>query len=208
MKLKIIQIPVGQMANFSYVIADEESSQAAIIDPSWDLEKIFDLLKRNKWIAKYIVNTHTHFDHVLGNEQVAEITGAPIVQHKSSNLIKQVSVSDGDIIKVGNVIIKTLHTPGHSQDSICLVVNDEMVFTGDTLFVGNCGRVDLPGSNPRDMYNSLFQKVAKLKDSLIMYPGHDYGPHPTSTIGQEKKTNYVLQPRSLQEFLGFMASDD
>ena len=196
------------MANFSYVIADEESSEAAIIDPSWDLEKIFDLLKKNKWVAKYIVNTHTHFDHVLGNEQVAEITGAQIVQHKSSNLSKQVSVSDGDTIKVGNILIKTLHTPGHSQDSICLVVDGEMVFTGDTLFVGNCGRVDLPGSNPRDMYNSLFQKVAKLEDSLIIYPGHDYGPRPTSTIGQEKKTNYVLQPRSLQEFLGFMASDD
>jgi hydroxyacylglutathione hydrolase len=196
------------MANFSYVIADEESSEAAIIDPSWDLEKIFDLLKKNKWVAKYIVNTHTHFDHVLGNEQVAEITGAQIVQHKSSNLSKQVSVSDGDTIKIGNILIKTLHTPGHSQDSICLVVDGEMVFTGDTLFVGNCGRVDLPGSNPRDMYNSLFQKVAKLEDSLIIYPGHDYGPRPTSTIGQEKKTNYVLQPRSLQEFLGFMASDD
>ena len=196
------------MANFSYVIADEESSEAAIIDPSWDLEKIFDLLKKNKWVAKYIVNTHTHFDHVLGNEQVAEITGAQIVQHKSSNLSKQVSVSDGDTIKVGNILIKTLHTPGHSQDSICLVVDGEMVFTGDTLFVGNCGRVDLPGSNPRDMYNSLFQKVAKLEDSLVIYPGHDYGPRPTSTIGQEKKTNYVLQPRSLQEFLGFMASDD
>ena len=196
------------MANFSYVIADEESSEAAIIDPSWDLEKIFDLLKKNKWVAKYIVNTHTHFDHVLGNEQVAEITGAQIVQHKSSNLSKQVSVSDGDTIKVGNILIKTLHTPGHSQDSICLVVDGEMVFTGDTLFVGNCGRVDLPGSNPRDMYNSLFQKVTKLEDSLIIYPGHDYGPRPTSTIGQEKKTNYVLQPRSLQEFLGFMASDD
>jgi hydroxyacylglutathione hydrolase len=196
------------MANFSYVIADEESSEAAIIDPSWDLEKIFDLLKKNKWVAKYIVNTHTHFDHVLGNEQVAEITGAQIVQHKSSNLSKQVSVSDGDTIKIGNILIKTLHTPGHSQDSICLVVDGEMVFTGDTLFVGNCGRVDLPGSNPRDMYNSLFQKVAKLEDSLIIYPGHDYGPRPTSTIGQEKMTNYVLQPRSLQEFLGFMASDD
>ena len=196
------------MANFSYVIVDEESSEVAIIDPSWDLEKIFDLLKKNKWVAKYIVNTHTHFDHVLGNEQVAEITGAQIVQHKSSNLSKQVSVSDGDTIKVGNILIKTLHTPGHSQDSICLVVDGEMVFTGDTLFVGNCGRVDLPGSNPRDMYNSLFQKVTKLEDSLIIYPGHDYGPRPTSTIGQEKKTNYVLQPRSLQEFLGFMASDD
>jgi hydroxyacylglutathione hydrolase len=196
------------MANFTYIIADEESSEAAIIDPSWNLERIFETLKKNRWKAKYIVNTHTHFDHVLGNEQVAEITGAQIIQHKDSKLVKQLSVSDGDIIKIGKIQIRVLHTPGHSQDSMCLVVDGELVFTGDTLFVGNCGRVDLPESNPKDMYNSLFQKVAKLEDSLIVYPGHDYGSHQTSTIGQEKKSNYVLQPRSIHEFLGFMASDD
>jgi hydroxyacylglutathione hydrolase len=196
------------MANFTYIIADEESSEAAIIDPSWNLERIFETLKKNRWKAKYIVNTHTHFDHVLGNEQVAEITGAQIIQHKDSKLVKQLSVSDGDIIKIGKIQIRVLHTPGHSQDSMCLVVDGELVFTGDTLFVGNCGRVDLPESNPKDMYNSLFQKVAKLEDSLIVYPGHDYGSHQTSTIGQEKKSNYVLQPRSIHEFLGFMASDN
>src|SRR5689334_14071590 len=104
------------MANFTYVIADEESSEAAVIDPSWDLERIFEILKKNSWKAKYIVNTHTHFDHVLGNEQVAEITGAQIIQHKDSKLIKQLSVSDGDIIKIGKIQIRVLHTPGHSQD--------------------------------------------------------------------------------------------
>ena len=196
------------MANFTYIIADEQSGEAAIIDPSWDLERIFGTLKKNSWKAKYIVNTHTHFDHVLGNEQVAEITGAQIIQHKDSKLINQVLVSEGDVITVGNIPIRVLHTPGHSKDSICLVVDGELVFTGDTLFVGNCGRVDLPESNPKEMYNSLFQKVIKLEDSLIVYPGHDYGSRPTSTIGQEKETNYVLQPRSLPEFLGFMASED
>lgn len=196
------------MANFTYIIADEQSGEAAIIDPSWDLERIFGTLKKNSWKAKYIVNTHTHFDHVLGNEQVAEITGAQIIQHKDSKLINQVLVCEGDVIKVGNIPIRVLHTPGHSKDSICLVVDGELVFTGDTLFVGNCGRVDLPESNPKEMYTSLFQKVIKLEDSLIVYPGHDYGSRPTSTIGQEKETNYVLQPRSLPEFLGFMASED
>src|SRR5918912_98102 len=185
MKPAILQIPVGQMANFTYIVADDDSGDAAIIDPSWDLDDVFHALKKSGWKAKYVINTHTHFDHVLGNEQVAEVTGAKIIQHKSSNLIKQVSVSDGDIIKVGSIIIKTLHTPGHSQDSICLVANDEMVFTGDTLFVGNCGRVDLPGSNPKDMYNSLFEKVSRLEESLTIYPGHNYGPSPTSTIGKE-----------------------
>jgi hydroxyacylglutathione hydrolase len=196
------------MANFSYIIADESNGDAAIVDPSWNLEIIFEALKKNKWRAKYVINTHSHFDHVLGNEQVAEITGAQIVQHEDSQLLKQISVSEGDVVKLGDFPIRILHTPGHSPDSICLVIDGHLVFTGDTLFIGNCGRVDLPDSNPKDMYTSLFEKVAKLDESLTVYPGHDYGPRPTSTIGQEKKTNYVLRPRSMEEFLEFMAADD
>ena len=206
--MRVLQIPVGQMANFTYIIADERKSEAAIIDPSWDLEKIFDALKRNKWKARYVINTHSHFDHILGNEQVAEITGADIVQHNNSQLVKQISVSEGNIVKVGDIPIRILHTPGHSPDSICLIVDGHFVFTGDTLFVGNCGRVDLPGSNPKEMYTSLLQKMAKLDESLIVYPGHDYGPRPTSTIGEEKMSNYVLRPRSMKEFLQFMAADE
>jgi hydroxyacylglutathione hydrolase len=206
--VNVIQIPVGQMANFTYIMADENKGEAAIIDPSWNLEKIFDALKKNKWKARYIINTHSHFDHVLGNGQVAKITGAQIVQHKNSQLVKQISVSEGNIVQIGDIPIKILHTPGHSPDSICLIVDRHLVFTGDTLFVGNCGRVDLPGSNPKEMYTSLFEKVAKLDESLTVYPGHDYGSRPASTIGQEKRTNYVLRPRSMQEFLEFMAADD
>jgi hydroxyacylglutathione hydrolase len=206
--MRVLQIPVGQMANFTYIIADETKGEAAIIDPSWDLEKIFDALKRNKWKARYVINTHSHFDHILGNEQVAEITGADIVQHNNSQLVKQISVSEGNIVKVGDIPIRILHTPGHSPDSICLIVDGHFVFTGDTLFVGNCGRVDLPGSNPKEMYTSLLEKVVKLDESLIVYPGHDYGPRPTSTIGEEKMTNYVLRPRSIGEFLQFMAADE
>jgi hydroxyacylglutathione hydrolase len=206
--MNVSQIPVGQMANFTYIIADEDNGDAAIIDPSWNLEKIFDALRKHSWKARYVINTHSHFDHVLGNERVAGVTGAQIVQHENSQLLKQISVSEGDIIKVGDIPIRILHTPGHSLDSICLIIEGHFVFTGDTLFVGNCGRVDLPGSNPKEMYTTLFEKVAKLEESLIIYPGHDYGPYPISTIGQEKRTNYVLRPRSLQDFLGFMAADD
>jgi hydroxyacylglutathione hydrolase len=206
--VRVLQIPVGQMANFTYIIADERKGEAAIIDPSWDLDKIFDILKKNKWKAKYVINTHSHFDHILGNEQVAEITGANIIQHKNSQVSKHMSVSEGDIVNVGDIPIRILHTPGHSADSICLIVDGHLVFTGDTLFVGNCGRVDLPGSNPREMYTSLLDKIAKLDESLIVYPGHDYGPSPTSKIGKEKMTNYVLRPRSIEEFLQFMAADE
>ena len=207
MKPKILQIKVGQMANFTYIIADEDTGDAAIIDPSWDLDDIFNIIKKNGWRALYIINTHTHFDHVLGNDQVATITGAKIIQHENSDLEKDIAIKDGDTIQLGNIKMKVMDTPGHSKDSMCLVL-DDAIFTGDTLFVGNCGRTDLPGSDPVEMYDSLFNRLAKLDDNLTIYPGHDYGASPTSTIGHEKKTNYVLQPRSKQEFLQFMAAGD
>jgi hydroxyacylglutathione hydrolase len=210
MKPAILQIAVGQMANFTYIVADEKSGEAAVIDPSWDLDKIFQALKRNGWRAKYVINTHTHFDHVLGNEQMAEVTGAKIVQHKNSQLKKDIAVSDGDTIEIGggSIRLQVLHTPGHSKDSICLLLDDQFIFTGDTLFVGNCGRVDLPGGDAREMYYSLFDRLAKLDEKLILYPGHNYGPTSTSTIGHEKKANYVLKPRSKQEFLEFIAAGE
>jgi hydroxyacylglutathione hydrolase len=203
-----MQIPVGQMANFTYILTDEDNGESAVIDPSWDLEKIFAILKKNGWKIKYVINTHTHFDHVLGNEQVAAVTGAKIMQHRNSTQSNDIRVEDGQIISVGKIMVRIMHTPGHSKDSISLVVNDESVLTGDTLFVGNCGRVDLPGSDPSEMYDSLFEKIAKLDESLVVYPGHDYGSKKTSTIGEEKRTNYVLKARSRGDFVRFMASAD
>ena len=205
--MKVLQIPVGQMANYCYIIADEETDEAAVIDPSWDLDEVFSALKKNGWTAKYVINTHSHFDHVLGNEQIAKVTGAKIIQHAASHLDKDIAISEGDVIKVGSIEIKVVHTPGHSKDSVCLIT-DDIVFTGDTLFVGNCGRVDLPGSDPREMYHSLFEKVAHLDEKLVVYPGHNYGASPTSTIGREKKLNHVLQPRTEQEFMEFMGAGD
>ena len=201
------QIPVGSMANFTYVIADEKTRAAAVIDPSWDLEKVLDVLKSNDLKLKYIINTHTHFDHVLGNEQLAALTGAKIIMHRNSALEKDMTVDDNDIIQLGNIGIKVFHTPGHSKDGICLLVENKL-FTGDTLFVGNCGRIDLPGGSAAELYDSLFGKLAKLDDQIEIYPGHDYGSRPYSTIGEEKRNNYVLKPRTKEEFLLFMQSDD
>jgi glyoxylase-like metal-dependent hydrolase (beta-lactamase superfamily II) len=206
--VKIVQIQVGQMANFTYILADENTRESAVIDPSWDLERIFAILNENGWKVKYIINTHTHFDHILGNEQVAAITGAKIIQHKESTEKYDLPVEDGQIIEVGKIVIQVVHTPGHSKDSISLVVDNELVLTGDTLFVGNCGRVDLPGSDASELYHSLFEKIATLQESLTVYPGHDYGWKKTSTVGEEKRTNYVLKPRSKEEFVSFMASTD
>ena len=208
MKPAVLQVAVGQMANFTYIVADEENGEAAVIDPSWDLDKLIQTLKKNNWRAKYIINTHTHFDHVIGNEQMAELTGAKIVQHKNSQLEKDIAVSDGDTIEIGSIRLRVLYTPGHSKDSICLLLEDQFIFTGDTLFVGNCGRVDLPGSDAKEMYDSLFNRLAKLNENLILYPGHNYGPTSISTIGHEKKTNSVLHSRSKQEFLDLMTAGE
>ncbi|HLN36022.1 MAG TPA: MBL fold metallo-hydrolase [Nitrososphaeraceae archaeon] len=208
MTLKIEQIQVGQMANFTYLVIDEEEKEIAIIDPSWDLDKIFEIIKRNSYSVKFIINTHTHFDHVLGNEQVLAITNCQIVQHENSMDRHDIAVKDGDRIRVGNIVIDILHTPGHSKDSICLIVDSKIIFTGDTLFVGNCGRIDLPGGNVNEMYDSLLRRIIKLNDELIIYPGHNYGMKTVSTIGEEKNTNYVLAPRTLQEFIQFMTGEE
>jgi hydroxyacylglutathione hydrolase len=207
MIMKIAQIPVGSMLNFSYIVYDEKNSIGAIIDPSWDLEKLLVFLERNNITAKYIINTHTHFDHILGNDHISEITKAKIIQHEKSMQKKERSVVDHENISIGELNLEVLYTPGHSEDSICLIVNKESIITGDTLFVGNCGRVDLPGSNPEKMYDSL-SKVANLDDSLVVYPGHNYGSTPTSTILNEKTNNPMLNFKTKEAFLNYMVNED
>lgn len=199
------QIQVGSMQNFCYVVSDEQTNECIIIDPSWDLDKIEDIISKNDLHVKYIVNTHHHFDHTVGNKAMSDSTGAQIVQHESSELDHDVAVKDGETIKFGNSELKIVHTPGHSQDSICLV-GDGKIFSGDTLFVGNCGRVDLPGGSSRDLYHSLFDILYGLDDELILYCGHNYGMSETSTIGKEKKTNPVMQKISEHDFVQMMGS--
>ncbi|HEU5172486.1 MAG TPA: MBL fold metallo-hydrolase [Nitrososphaeraceae archaeon] len=208
MTFKIEQIRVGKMANFTYLIIDNEEKETAIIDPSWDLEKIFEIIKKNEYKIKYIINTHSHYDHILGNDQIVAITKCKVIQHKNSKEKHDISVNDGDEIKVGKTLIKVLFTPGHSKDSICLIVDSKIIITGDTLFIGNCGRTDLPGSDPEEMYNSLFEKILNLDNNLVVYPGHNYGYKSISTIGEEKKNNYVLFPRSKEQFIKFMTGEE
>ncbi len=204
--MRIAQIPVGNMQNFSYVVYDEQNNMGVIIDPSWDLEKLFQFLEINRISARYIINTHTHFVHILGNDHVAEITKAEIIHHEKSTHKKDRSVRDQEIINIGHVELEVLHTPGHSEDSICLIVNKEAIITGDTLFVGNIGRVDLPGSSPEEMYDSL-AKVANLDDSLVVYPGHNYGNTPTSTILNERTNNPMLNFKTKETFLKYMVNE-
>ena len=204
--MKVYQIEVGNMQNFTYILEDEDTDDAIVLDPSWDIEEIQKIIEKNNLKVKYIVNTHHHFDHTIGNEALVKITDAKIIQHNASTLKNDMTVSDGDKIKFGNSEITVFHTPGHSKDSICLV-GDGKIFSGDTLFVGNCGRVDLPGGSAKELYHSLFDIICKMDEKLDLYPGHNYGSSPSSTLGKEKKTNFVLQPRTEQEFLEFMNSD-
>jgi glyoxylase-like metal-dependent hydrolase (beta-lactamase superfamily II) len=201
--MKVHQIQVGNMQNFTYIVEDEDTSEAIIIDPSWDLIELELIIKKNNLKIKYIVNTHHHFDHTLGNEAMVETTKAPIIQHESSKLKNDIKVKDGDLIEFGNSKLKVLHTPGHSQDSICLI-GDGKIFSGDTLFVGNCGRIDLPGGSAKELYHSLFDVLYSLDDDLVLYSGHNYGHTETSTIGQEKITNHVMQKRTEQQFVEMM----
>ncbi|MFB5635023.1 MAG: MBL fold metallo-hydrolase [Nitrosopumilus sp.] len=201
--MKVHQIQVGNMQNFSYIVEDEDTGESIIIDPSWDLIELEMIIKKNNLKIKYIVNTHHHFDHTLGNEAMAESTKAPIIQHENSELKHDISVKDGDFIEFGNSKLKVLHTPGHSQDSICLI-GDGKIFSGDTLFVGNCGRIDLPGGSAKDLYHSLFDILYNLDENLVMYSGHNYGTSEISTLGQEKITNHVMQKRTEQQFLDMM----
>ena len=200
--MKVHQIEVGNMQNFTYILEDD-SGEAIILDPSWNLDEIEQVITRKALTVKYIVNTHHHFDHTLGNEAISKSTGAKIIQHESSTLDHDISVSDGHSIKFGNSELKVFHTPGHSKDSICLV-GDGKIFTGDTLFVGNCGRVDLPGGSAKELYHSLLDILTKLDDDLILYSGHNYGSTPSSTIGNEKQTNFVMQKRTEEEFVELM----
>ena len=197
------QISVGPMQNFSYIIEDESTHEAIVIDPSWDLEKITSIIEEQNLIPKYIVNTHWHDDHTRGNDELAKKLSVKIVQHEESTLQNDMTVKNGDSIKFGCSELVVYHTPGHSKDSICLV-GDGKIFSGDTLFVGNCGRIDLPGGSANELYHSLFDVLHSLDDNLVLYPGHDYGMATTSTIGNEKTTNPVMQKMNEDSFVDRM----
>ncbi len=197
------QIPVGPMQNFAYLIGDEKAGLAAVVDPAWDIERILDVAKGNKLRIIYAINTHQHPDHVSGNDELARATGAKIVAHEASRSRKDIRIKDGGTLHVGSLELKFIHTPGHSPDHVCVLVNGKLM-TGDALFVGECGRTDLPGGSSEQMYDSLFNKLMKLPDDVEVYPGHDYGAKPHSTIAYEKSHNYVLKPRTVKEFVQFM----
>lgn len=189
--------------NFSYVVADDITKEAAVVDPGFNADVIIPFLKDHRLRVKYVIATHHHGDHTAEIERIKAFSGSTIVAHRLSSIDWDIEVADGDILELGGLRIKVIHTPGHTRDGISLLI-DRKLLTGDTLFVGECGRTDLPDGSAEDMYHSLFSRLMGLENDVEIYPGHDYGPRPFSTIGEERRTNYTLKRRSLKEFMEFM----
>ncbi|MBT3416489.1 MBL fold metallo-hydrolase [Candidatus Woesearchaeota archaeon] len=184
------QIPSGYDANFAYLIADKKTKEGAIIDPSVDISKIKEEIKGFE--IKYIINTHSHMDHVAGNKELKSLTGAKIIQHELSPEDHDISIKANQEIKLGSLILKIIYTPGHSKDHICILVENKL-FTGDLLFVGTIGGTGerFKGSDIKEQFESL-NKLMDLPGNTEIYPGHDYGPEKTTTIKHEKETNQFL----------------
>jgi len=213
------QLELGPMQNYVYLIGSTESRKAAVVDAAWEIDTILRAAASDEMDITHAFVTHTHPDHVGGRFAGIEIEGvtellskckAKVVVHKTeAEFLKGLSASDvikaesGDKIDVGGIEIQLLHTPGHTPGSQCFLVGNRIV-SGDTLFIGSCGRVDLPGSNPEQMYYSLTQKLMALPDETILFPGHNYSDRSTSTIGDEKKSNPYFQFHSLKQFLAAM----
>ncbi len=212
------QLELGPMQNFVYLVGDPGTRECVVVDPAWEIDAIVDAAAADGMTIVGALVTHTHQDHVGGSlaswgmpgripgvEELLARVPARVYVHKAereflpglgSDLVK---VDNHETLQVGRLTITFLHTPGHTPGSQCFLVGDRLI-SGDTLFIGSCGRTDLPGSDPSEMYYSLTQRLAALPDATTLLPGHNYGGA-SSTIGDEKRQNPFLRFSSLGDFL-------
>lgn len=211
----------GQMMNFAYLIGDRETGDAVLVDPAYSVGELVELAGAESLRVTGALVTHSHPDHVGGDlggwpiEGVRELLALDgvearlHVQRDEVWLMKRVTgVSDtdlvihdsGDTISVGAIPVTLLHTPGHTPGSQCFIVDGRLV-AGDTLFLEGCGRTDLPGGDPVAMYESLTQRLAKIPDETVLYPGHLYAPEPFATMGETRRRNYVFRLPTLDQWL-------
>jgi glyoxylase-like metal-dependent hydrolase (beta-lactamase superfamily II) len=212
----------SNMANFIYLVGDDETRQCMVVDPAWDVKGVLDFVDREGMQLTGALITHYHQDHVGGSMFGWNIAGLsdlvslrPVPLHANSNevegLVKVTGLSKsdfvphagGDELQVGTTKVKLLHTPGHTPGSQCFLAESALV-SGDTLFINGCGRVDLPGSDPEQMYYSLTRVLARLPDGTIVYPGHNYASKPSSSLEEQKRENYYLRIPSLDAWLNLV----
>jgi len=217
------QLELGPMQNYVYLLGDPTTHEAAVVDAAWDIDAVIEAAEAEGYRITHDLVTHFHPDHLGGGFMGHNVTGAAeliarlpvrVVLHKAEmpfvHRITGLSDNDvlavegGDEVRVGNLTVKLLHTPGHTPGSQCFLVGNAVV-SGDTLFIGSCGRVDLPGSSPEDMYRSLHDVLGALPDETLLFPGHNYAAASKSTIGDEKRTNPLLRFRTLNDFLAVMS---
>jgi hydroxyacylglutathione hydrolase len=227
--LYFAQIPVGQMANLAYLIGSRSTREALLVDPAWSVDDLLDRAEADDMNVVGALVTHYHQDHVGGSIMGMEIEGVarllarrpvPIYvnaqEAEGTRRVTGASVSDlspmsgGDVIELGGVRVRLLHTPGHTPGSQCFLVEEAggpgRLVSGDTLFLGSCGRVDLPGADPEAMYRSLNETLKRLPDETLLYPGHFYSSEPWGRLGDEKRTNPFLRVTGLEQFLMFMGA--
>lgn len=208
-ELIIEQIEIGPMQNFTYIVGSRETREVAIVDPAWDIDSLLKHLEEKDYTLKAALATHYHPDHVGGSfsghnvEGVARLMELNPVKvyankHEAEGMKKVTEISDSDLVKVdsgdtlklGNIEVEFLHTPGHTPGSQCFRIKNTLV-SGDTLFIQGCGRVDLPGSNSEDMFASM-RKLSALPDDTLLLPGHNYGHVPNATLGETKGMNVYM----------------
>jgi len=201
--MSVEQIKVGN-DNFSYVIYCPDTKKAALVDPSFDAAKAIEFIEENDLDLIYIINTHSHSDHTGDNPRVKKRFQCKIIVSAAlgSQGVRMADkyVEDGEEIMLGELKLKFLHTPGHTKDSLCVKVDEEALITGDTLFIGDCGRTDLLDGNLAHMFKTLQEKIKPLPDYLTVYPGHDYGDKPFDSLGNQKEKNKTLLVTSLNQF--------
>jgi glyoxylase-like metal-dependent hydrolase (beta-lactamase superfamily II) len=223
------QLHVGEMANLAYLLGSLSTREAMIVDPAWQVNALLDRAEADGMKVVGALATHYHQDHIGGEvfgmkiegvEQLLSRHPVPIHVHQveADGLKKITGASESDLVRresgdeivLGEVRIRLIHTPGHTPGSQCFLVEDGTgpghLVSGDTLFLGSCGRVDLPGSDPAAMYESLHNKLARLPDETLLFPGHLYAPEPSSSIGEQKRTNPFLRVARLQDFLAVLGS--
>lgn len=208
-----------QMVNFVYLIGDRETGEAMVIDPAYDIKGILDVAAADGMRLVGALATHYHPDHVGGDMMGYRISGvrellalhpvpvhvqadeSPWVQRvteaSASDLVEHVS---GDTVMVGEIPVELIHTPGHTPGSQCFFVDNRLV-AGDTLFLEGCGRTDLPGGDPAALYESLTQRLAKVPDDALLFPGHLYSAEPSASMGDTRRLNFVFRPRNEREWL-------